>query len=134
MADDAQIVRGAAGRGVIAVAARGHQGLGAEIGGFGEVAAEEGDRAPRVERVTFDAMLLALTRSGEGLIDPLEALFVPAEPRQRDAVEQGEGRIGELARVARGQELDYRGMVAGAASARALATTGDASARRWSRV
>jgi len=24
-------------------------------------------------------MLLALTRSGEGLIDPLEALFVPAE-------------------------------------------------------
>jgi hypothetical protein len=62
---------------VIAVAARGHQGLRAEIGGFGEVAAEEGDRPPRVERVTLDAMLAALTGGGEGLVDPLEALFVP---------------------------------------------------------
>jgi len=63
--------------------------------------------------MALDAMLAALTRSGEGLIDPLEALFVPAEPRLRDAVQQGEGRVGELALVARAQELDYRGMVAG---------------------
>src|SRR6266699_1708669 len=113
MADDAQVVRGAAGRGVIAIAARGHQGLRAEVGGFGEVTADEGDRAPRVERMTLDAMLAALPRRGEGLIDPLETLFVPTEPRLRDAVEQGEGGLGELALVARAQELDYRGMVAG---------------------
>ena len=113
MTDDPQVVRGAAGRRVIAVAARGHQGLRAEIGRFGEVTADEGDCTPGVERMALDAMLAALTRSGEGLIDPLEALFVPAEPRLRDAVEQGEGRIGELALVARAQELDYRGMVTG---------------------
>src|SRR6266850_2683731 len=113
MADDTQVVRGAAGRGVIAIAARGHQGLRAEVSGLGEVTADEGDRAPGVERMTLDAMLAALARCGEGLIDPLETLFVPAEPRLRDAVEQGEGGLGELALVARGQELDYRGMVAG---------------------
>ena len=100
MADDAQIVRGAAGRGVIAVAARGHQGLGAEIGRFGEVAADEGDGAARVERVTLDAMLAELARPAQGAIDPLQALFVAAEPRLRDAVEQREGRILELTLLA----------------------------------
>src|SRR3989442_14146086 len=63
--------------------------------------------------MTLDAMLVALTRSGEGLIDPLQGLLVPAQPRLRDPVEQRVGRIGELALVARAQELDYRGMVAG---------------------
>src|SRR6266511_1369801 len=113
MADDAQVVRGAASRGVIAIAARGHEGLRAEIGRFGEVTADEGDRAPRVEGMALDAMLVALTRGGESPIDPLPALVVPAEPRLRDAIEQREGRIGELGLVARAQELDYRGMVAG---------------------
>src|SRR6185503_4768283 len=113
MADDPQVVRGAAGRGVIAIAARGHQGLRAEIGRFREVPADEGDRAPGVERMSLDAMLPALTRAGEGLIDPLETLCVPAEPRLRDAIEQGECRVGQLRLIARAQELDYRGMVAG---------------------
>jgi len=52
MADDAQIVRGAAGRGVIAVAARGHQGLVQKSAASVRVAAEEGDRAPRVDALT----------------------------------------------------------------------------------
>src|SRR5437867_3034824 len=38
---------------------------------------------------------------------------MPAESRLRDAVEQGEGRIVELALLARAQELDDRGMMAG---------------------
>src|SRR6059036_2789628 len=84
MADDAQVVGGAAGGGVIAIAARGHQGLGAEIGRLGEVAADEGDRAPRVEGMALDAMLVALTGRDKGLIDPLQALLVTAQARLRD--------------------------------------------------
>src|SRR6267143_1919905 len=41
MADDAQVVGGAAGRGVITIAARGHQGLRAEIGELGLVASAQ---------------------------------------------------------------------------------------------
>src|SRR4029077_10146909 len=75
--------------------------------------ADEGDRAPGVERMTLDTVFAALTGSGEGLVNPLKALFVPAQPRLRDAVEQGEGWIGELGLVAPAQELDARGMWAG---------------------
>ena len=113
MTDDPEIVGRAARGGVIAVAACRHQGLGAEIGCNAEVAADEGDGAARVQRMTLDAMLAELARPGQGAIDPLQALVVAAEPRLRDAVEQLEGRILELALVARAQELDDRGMMAG---------------------
>src|SRR5207247_8675606 len=72
-----------------------------------------GDRAARIQRMTLEAVLAQGTRIRQGLIEPLEAVLVPAEPRLGDAVQQSEGRIGELALVARAQELDDRGVVAG---------------------
>jgi hypothetical protein len=76
-------------------------------------AADEGDGTARVERVTLDAVLALLARVRERAIDPLDALCMAAKARLRDAVEQREGRILELALLARAQELDDRGMVAG---------------------
>ena len=98
---------------MIAVAARRHQGLGAEIGRFGEVAADQGDRAARVERMPLDAVLAALTRPVQRAIDPLETLLMPAQPRLGDAVQQRKGRILELALLARAQELYDCGMLTG---------------------
>src|SRR5439155_9063518 len=111
MTDDPEIVGRAARGGMIAVSARRHQGLGYEFGRCGEVGADEGDGAARVERMTLDAMLAELARPAQGAIDPLQALFVAAEPRLRNAVEQREGRILELTLLARAQELDDRGMM-----------------------
>jgi len=56
---------------MIAVAARGHEGLRAEIGGFGEVAAHQGDGAARVQRMTLDAVFATLP--GLDPRDPLRA-------------------------------------------------------------
>ncbi|PYO86878.1 MAG: hypothetical protein DMD66_12230 [Gemmatimonadetes bacterium] len=98
---------------MIAVAARRHQRLRTEIGRFGQVAADEGDRAARVERMTFDAVLAKLARLVQRAIDPLQTLFMPAQPRLGDAVQQRKGRILELALLARAQELYDCGMVTG---------------------
>jgi hypothetical protein len=83
-----QIVGRPAGRGVIAVPAGRHEGLGAVIGGFGEVAAYEGDRATGAQRMPLDGMLALPTGLRAGLLEPLEALLMPAEPRLRDAVQE----------------------------------------------
>src|SRR5260370_23025629 len=83
------------------------------MGRFGQVAADEGDGAARVERMPLDAVLGKLARPVQRAIDPLETLFMPAQPRLGDAVQQRKGRILELALLARAQELYDRGMVTG---------------------
>ena len=113
MTDDPEVVRRAAGGRMIAIAARGHQRLGAEVGGFVEVPADEGDRAARIQRMTLDAVLAKFPGTDEGAVDPLDALSVTAEPCLGDPVQQGESRrVCELALV-RAQVLNDRGMVAG---------------------
>jgi hypothetical protein len=73
---------------MIAVAARGHQGLRAEIGGFGQVAVDECIGAAGVERMTLDRVLAQPAGLHQRQLEPLERLLVPAKPSLRDAVEQ----------------------------------------------
>jgi hypothetical protein len=99
---------------MIAVAAGRHEGLRAEICRFAQAAPDEGNGAARVERMTLDTVLAQLARLGQGPVDPLQALFVPSEPRLRDAEQQCQGRGAlELGLIARAQELDHRGVMTG---------------------
>jgi len=63
--------------------------------------------------VTLDAALAALARARQGQVDPLQALFVPAEPRLRDAVEQREGRVFGARSGRDCPGTDHRGMMPG---------------------
>src|SRR2546427_12667197 len=96
--DPAQIVGAAAGHRDIAVAARGHEGLGEVVRCLVDPSADHSDRAPRVEGLTLDRRLVPPARLVQRQIEPPQSFVVAPQPRLRGSVQQREGRRGpELA-------------------------------------
>jgi hypothetical protein len=114
VADDAQVVGAAAGRRQIPVPARGHHGLRKEVGRLVDPPAHQRDRAPRIEGVTLDRLLVPLARPLQRHIQPPLAFVMPPEPGLCRPVQQREARrIFELAPRPRGEVLDDLGVVPG---------------------
>ena len=112
--DDAEVIGGATGRGMIAVAARRHERLRAEIGGFRQMAVDEGEGTTRVQRMALDRGLAEPAGLHQCELEPLQRLLVAAKPRLRDAVEQRQGwRVAELRALATSEELDYGRVMTG---------------------
>ena len=114
VADDAQVVGAAAGRGQVAIPAGGHQGPRAKIRCLVDAPADQRERAPGVERVPLDGLLVALARLVQRPIQPPLAFVVTPQPRLRGPVQQREARRKlQLAPGACAQVLDDLGVVAG---------------------
>ena len=112
VADDPQVVGAATRRGQIAVPAGGHEGPREAVRGLVDSPADQGDGAPRIERVTLDRRLGVPARLVEREIHPTQAFLVPPEPRLRGSVQQREARRSrELGPFSRPQVRDDLGVL-----------------------
>jgi len=102
VADDAQIVGAAAGRGKIGVQAREHERPRAVVRRLVDPPADQGDGAPRIEGATLDSLLASLARLVQRQVQPPQPFVVAPQTRLRRAEQQRQtGRLLELARPAR---------------------------------
>src|SRR5439155_23973372 len=92
IADDPQVVGAATRRGQIAVPAGAHEGPCKAVCCLVDPPADQGDGAPRIERLTLDRRLVLPTRLVQRQIHPAQSLVVPPEPRLRGAVQQRQAR------------------------------------------
>src|SRR5207249_11999728 len=87
---------------------------GAVVGGFIEPPADKGDGAPRVERATFDRLLVAHARFVQRHLEPPASLIVAPHPCVRGPVQQREiRRLLELSRLPRAEVRDDVGVAPG---------------------
>ena len=111
VADDAEIVRAAAGHAEVPVPAGGHQGLREGVRRLVDPAADQRGRAPRVQGATLDRRVVPLAGLLQRHVQPPLTFLLASQPRLRGAVEQGEGRrLLELGLLAPAQVLGDRGV------------------------